>query len=219
MQVTLLHILSGLPPAFWDDGHVLQEKEREARQRLVASWQQEQEKKWQDLVNKAHALLTKAGLAKDAVANKFKPKDYDVAEDIINEAQAGNSTPWSWVAGGWGWPKPCSWEASPARWWRTPKAAPSPSWGNRPGFTPGGKSSGRIRAVQSKPREGDPALPALLGLAAAPAVFFSGASHPARRVPHPVLLLPFCGECLVLPNSGPDLAPEENHGDRDLLVG
>jgi hypothetical protein len=29
VQVTLLHILSGLPPAFWDDGYVLQDKERE----------------------------------------------------------------------------------------------------------------------------------------------------------------------------------------------
>jgi nucleotide-binding universal stress UspA family protein len=89
VQVTLLHILSGLPPAFWDDGHVLQEKEREARKRMVASWQQEQEKKWHDLVNKAHQHLTKAGLAKEAVANKFKPKYFDVADDIIDEAQAG----------------------------------------------------------------------------------------------------------------------------------
>jgi nucleotide-binding universal stress UspA family protein len=89
VQVTLLHILSGLPPAFWDDGHVLQEKEREARKRMVASWQQEQEKKWHDLVNKAHQHLTLAGLPKEAVANKFKPKYFDVADDIIDEAQAG----------------------------------------------------------------------------------------------------------------------------------
>ncbi len=88
VQVTLLHILSGLPPAFWDDGHVLQDKEREARQRLVASWQKEQEKNWQDLVSKAQQHLTAAGLAQGAVTGKFKPKYYDVAEDIINEAQA-----------------------------------------------------------------------------------------------------------------------------------
>ena len=89
VQVTLLHILSGLPPAFWDDGHVLQEKERETRQRLVAGWQQDQEKKWQDLVNQAHQHLSAAGLAQEAVANKFKPKYFDVADDIVDEAQAG----------------------------------------------------------------------------------------------------------------------------------
>jgi len=89
VEVTLLHILSGLPPAFWDDGHVLQEKEREARQRLVASWQQDQEKNWQDLVNQAHQHLSAAGVAQEAVANKFKPKYFDVADDIVDEAQAG----------------------------------------------------------------------------------------------------------------------------------
>jgi nucleotide-binding universal stress UspA family protein len=90
VQVTLLHVLSGLPPAFWDDGHILGEKEKESRQQLVAGWQKEQEKKWQGLVKKAHELLTKAGVAKDAVVNKFQPKDYDVAEDILNVAAAGN---------------------------------------------------------------------------------------------------------------------------------
>ena len=89
VQITLLHVLSGLPPAFWDDGHILAEKEKESRQRLVAGWQQEQEKKWQGLVKKAHDRLTKAGVAKDAVVNKFKPKYYDVAEDILNEAETG----------------------------------------------------------------------------------------------------------------------------------
>jgi nucleotide-binding universal stress UspA family protein len=90
VEVTLLHVLSGLPPAFWDDGHILEEKEKESRQRLVAGWQQEQEKKWQGLAQKAHERLTKAGVAKDAVVNKFKPKYYDVAEDILSEAEAGN---------------------------------------------------------------------------------------------------------------------------------
>ena len=88
-----------LPPAL--DGHILEEKkhlgrrshpgrkEKASRQRLVADWQKEQEKKWQGLVKKAHERLTKAGIPKDAVVNNFKPKDYDVAEDILNEAEAG----------------------------------------------------------------------------------------------------------------------------------
>jgi nucleotide-binding universal stress UspA family protein len=90
VQVTLLHVLSGLPPAFWDDGHILEDKEKESRQRLVAAWQKEQEKQWQGLVQKAHDRLTKAGVPKDAVLNNFKPKYFDVAEDILNEAEDGN---------------------------------------------------------------------------------------------------------------------------------
>ena len=56
----------------------------------MAGWQKEQEKKWQGLVKKSHDYLTKAGVSKDAVLNKFKPKDYDVAEDILSAAAAGN---------------------------------------------------------------------------------------------------------------------------------
>ena len=84
VEVTLLHILSGLPPAFWDDGHILSDQERESRQRLVASWQADQEKLWQGLVTRAKDLLNGAGLT--TVHNKFKTKYYDVAEDIVREA-------------------------------------------------------------------------------------------------------------------------------------
>lgn len=89
VQVTLLHILTGLPPAFWDDGHILDPKEREARKRLVTRWQGDQEKQWQDLVEKAHKQLVAAGIPAGSVSDKFKPKYYDVAEDIIDEATDG----------------------------------------------------------------------------------------------------------------------------------
>ncbi len=89
VQVTLLHILTGLPPAFWDDGHILQDKEKEARKRLVENWQKDQEKQWQGLVKKAHERLAAAGIAAQSVHSKFKPKYFDVAEDIIGEAEGG----------------------------------------------------------------------------------------------------------------------------------
>jgi nucleotide-binding universal stress UspA family protein len=84
VEVTLLHILAGLPPAFWDDGHILSEPEQENRDRLVANWTAEQEKTWEGLVAKARDLLKSSGLA--TVHNDFKPKYYDVAEDIVREA-------------------------------------------------------------------------------------------------------------------------------------
>jgi len=87
VEVTLLHILGGLPPAFWDDGHILSEKERENRQRLIDNWQADREKDWQDLVAKATELLKSAGLT--SVSSKFTPKYYDEAEDIVKEAVEG----------------------------------------------------------------------------------------------------------------------------------
>lgn len=86
VEVILGHILSGLPPALWDDGHILNEKEREQRERLKANWQVEQEKKWQGLVEKAKARLAAAGLPVEKVSSLFKPKYYDVAEDLVSEA-------------------------------------------------------------------------------------------------------------------------------------
>ena len=86
LEITLLHILSGLPPAFWDDGHILDDQERQSRQRLVASWQADQEKQWHGLVLKATDRLKKAGLT--SVHSKFLPGHFDVAEDIVTEAAA-----------------------------------------------------------------------------------------------------------------------------------
>jgi len=88
VEVTLLHVLSGLPPAFWDDGHILSEAERGVRTRMIAGWQKEQEKQWNSLVNKAKKQLKDAGMA-GAVTGKFQPKYFDVAEDILNEARTG----------------------------------------------------------------------------------------------------------------------------------
>jgi nucleotide-binding universal stress UspA family protein len=91
IEVSLVHILTGLPPSLWDDGHILQDKEREARQRLVANWQVEQEKKWESLVRRARERLENAGIPAAAVASNFKPKYYDVAEDILREAQVSGT--------------------------------------------------------------------------------------------------------------------------------
>jgi len=87
VEITLLHILAGLPPALWDDGHILSDQERESRQRLKANWQADQEKQWRGLVAKAEEVLKAAGLT--VVTSKFKPKYFDVAEDIVREAVEG----------------------------------------------------------------------------------------------------------------------------------
>ncbi|MEJ2673130.1 MAG: universal stress protein [Deltaproteobacteria bacterium] len=91
VQVTLLYILPGLPPEFWDHGHIIAgDKEKESLHRLVTNWEAEQERQWQSLLQKAHGRLKQAGIPQDAVTDKFKPKYYDVAEDILDEAETGD---------------------------------------------------------------------------------------------------------------------------------
>ncbi len=89
VEVTLCHVLAGLPPVLWDDGHILQDKEREARERLKAEWKKEQEKNWDELVDRARQHLTAAGFPKGTVTSEFKTKYFDVAEDLVNEAVTG----------------------------------------------------------------------------------------------------------------------------------
>jgi hypothetical protein len=40
-------------------------------------------------VKKAHDRLRQAGIPQKALTDKFKPKQYDVAEDILDEAEIG----------------------------------------------------------------------------------------------------------------------------------
>jgi nucleotide-binding universal stress UspA family protein len=40
-------------------------------------------------VKKAHDRLNKMGIPKDCVTDKFKPKYYDVAQEILDEAETG----------------------------------------------------------------------------------------------------------------------------------
>jgi len=37
-RVTLFHVMPAKPPGYWDDGHILDEKERSERQRIVVKW-------------------------------------------------------------------------------------------------------------------------------------------------------------------------------------
>jgi nucleotide-binding universal stress UspA family protein len=90
VQVLLLHILPGLPPQFWDHGHIIASPaEKKSLQHLVDHWEREQKNQWRSLLQKARGRLKKAGIPDDAVTDRLKPKFYDVAEDILDEAETG----------------------------------------------------------------------------------------------------------------------------------
>jgi len=89
VEITLLHILPGLPQAFWDEGHIHDENEKEATKRLVVNWQKEQEKSWVHLVQKARERLVAAKIPAATITSKIKPAHFNVAEDIADEARDG----------------------------------------------------------------------------------------------------------------------------------
>jgi hypothetical protein len=42
LEVTLFHVLPGVPPEFWDDGHILTEEEKAARKTILEKRQANQ---------------------------------------------------------------------------------------------------------------------------------------------------------------------------------
>ncbi len=89
VQITLLHILPGLPAAFWDDGHILNEAERENRQRQITIWKEKQAKNWRDVFKEAQKRLEAGGVSPKRINDEFKPMEFNVADDILNVAETG----------------------------------------------------------------------------------------------------------------------------------
>ncbi len=38
LQITLYHVSPGVPPELWDDGHILSEEEKKAREKVRDKW-------------------------------------------------------------------------------------------------------------------------------------------------------------------------------------
>jgi nucleotide-binding universal stress UspA family protein len=89
VHITLLHILPGLPAAYWDDGHILNEEEKGNRQRQINIWVNKEEKNWTEVFKKAQQRLQEEGLSPKAIKTEFKPMEFNVADDILNVAEAG----------------------------------------------------------------------------------------------------------------------------------
>lgn len=89
VHITLLHILPGLPAGYWDDGHILEEEERENRQRLIQIWKDKQEKNWRQVIKEAQKRLEAGGVKSKEIKAEFIPMEYNVADDILNFAENG----------------------------------------------------------------------------------------------------------------------------------
>ena len=89
VHITLIHILPGLPAALWDDGHILNEEERENRQRQINIWKERQEKNWRDVFKEARKRLEAGGVPPNEIKTEFIPVEFDVADEILNFAEKG----------------------------------------------------------------------------------------------------------------------------------
>jgi nucleotide-binding universal stress UspA family protein len=91
VQFTLYHVLSGLPPEFWDEGHIFSEKERASRKALEEQWLANQRMKFDPVLQTAREMLARHNIAPEQIDAKYAAESIAVVPDcIIAEAKAGN---------------------------------------------------------------------------------------------------------------------------------
>jgi nucleotide-binding universal stress UspA family protein len=90
VQITLFHVMSGLPPEFWDEGHIFSEKEMEARKSLEEQWLAKQQHKFEPVLQSAREMLTGHGIAPEQIIARFASETIAIVPDcIISEAKDG----------------------------------------------------------------------------------------------------------------------------------
>jgi nucleotide-binding universal stress UspA family protein len=89
-RVTLFHVMAAKPPGYWDDGHILDEKERSERQRIVAKWRAAYEEETGDLFLKAKSQLIGAGVPERNISIKSQTLIEGIARDILAEVGRGD---------------------------------------------------------------------------------------------------------------------------------
>ncbi len=85
-EITLFHVISKVPDAFWD-----MENDPVWRQKIltVRGWEKQQEHKIYDFMERARQLLRKMGFSRDAVKVEIRERKAGIARDIVHEAESG----------------------------------------------------------------------------------------------------------------------------------
>jgi len=89
VQVTFFNVIPAKPPAYWDDGHILDKTERGERQGVVKKWRWNYEEIMGGIFAKARGALTKAGVAEERISTKMQTRRSGTARDILAEVDRG----------------------------------------------------------------------------------------------------------------------------------
>lgn len=89
LRITLLHVLPYPPAPFWDDGHVLSEDEKAARNGVIEKWLANQRAKLEPLFKEAVEMLIGKGIGPEQIEKKSISDSTDVAKSILEEARDG----------------------------------------------------------------------------------------------------------------------------------
>lgn len=89
LAVTLLHVLPGLPPRYWDIGHILSTEELKAQRVLIDRWLENQGRQVEPFFDRAREALAETGIVGGSVQTKVITDSADVPTSILEEAKNG----------------------------------------------------------------------------------------------------------------------------------
>ena len=89
LSLTLFHVLPNLPTRFWDDGHILTEKEKDARRKVVDRWLENRKLATEPMLGNAVEALTRAGIPHERIETKTIPDSTNEVTSILEEARDG----------------------------------------------------------------------------------------------------------------------------------
>lgn len=88
-RYTFLHILPPVPPTLWDDGHILDETERAARQAWKRRWEEEKRRQVDQFMDEAMEVLRSHGIPNEAIQCRVVPMQKGVARDLLAHIESG----------------------------------------------------------------------------------------------------------------------------------
>jgi nucleotide-binding universal stress UspA family protein len=90
MRMTLFHVLPGVAPELWDDGHVLTEEEKTARNVVLDKWLANQKLKLDPIFQTAIETLTRNGINPEQIETKsISGSAAKVTDCLLTEAKTG----------------------------------------------------------------------------------------------------------------------------------
>jgi hypothetical protein len=87
LQIALVHVLPNLPAIFWDEGHILNDDEKNDREKVVDKWIADRKAAMEPVFRKAADILVRAGIKAQQVTTKSITDSTDVSASLLEEAR------------------------------------------------------------------------------------------------------------------------------------